>query len=146
MKPLIILNDDILLVEDNPGDAELTIRTLRKSGVTNKITHLKDGAQLLDYLFGFNRESAGHLPSLIILDIKIPKVDGLEALARIRQEGPSKMIPVIVFGSSEDHPDIRKALILGANSFIIKPLDWAGFLKALESLDQTWLSFSAVKI
>jgi two-component system response regulator len=140
------MNADIILVEDNPGDAELTIRTLRKSGATNKITHLKNGAQLLDYLFGFNRESAGHLPSLILLDIKMPKVDGLEALARIRQEANTKMIPVIVFGSSEDHPDIGRALILGANSYIIKPLDLSGFLKALECLDQTWLSFSAVKI
>ena len=140
------MNPEIILVEDNPSDAELTLRALRKSGVTNKIIHLKDGAQLLDYLFGCNMESAGQLPSLILLDIKLPKVNGLEALARIRQEGLSKMIPVIVFGSSEDHPDIRKALILGANSFIIKPLDWAGFLKALESLNQSWLSFSAVQV
>lgn len=140
------MNADILLVEDNPFDAELTLRALRKSRITNKIIHLNDGAQLLDYLFGFNRESAGHLPSLILLDIKMPKVDGLEALARIRQEANTKMIPVIVFGSSEDHPDINKALILGANSYIIKPLDLSGFLKSLESLDQSWLSFSAVNV
>ena len=140
------MNADIPIVEDNPGDAELTIRTLRKNGAANKITHLKNGAQLLEYLFGFNRESAGHLPPLILLYIKMPKVDGLEALARIRQEANTKMIPVIVFGSSEDHPDIGRALILGANSYIIKPLDLSGFLKALECLDQTRLSFSAVKI
>jgi two-component system response regulator len=140
------MNADIQLVEDNSGDAELTIRTLRKNGAANKITHQKDGAQLLEYLFGFNREPAGHLLSLILLDIKMPKVDGLEALARIRQEANTKMIPVIVFGPSEDHPDIGKALILRANSYIIKPLDLSGFLKALERLDQNLLSFSVVKI
>ena len=140
------MNTDILLVEDNPSDAELTLRALRKSGVSNKITHLKDGAQLLDFLYGFGRNSAGKLPFLILLDLKMPKVDGIEALARIRQEADTKMIPVIVFGSSDDHPDIRKAMALGANSYIIKPLDISGFLKALESIDQSCLSFNAVQV
>ena len=136
---------DILLVEDNPSDAELTLRAFRKGGVTNKIIHLKDGAQLLDYLFDFVREPKEKLPGLILLDIKMPKVDGLEVLTRIRQEAETKMIPVIVFGSSEDHPDIRKAMILGANSYIIKPLEISGFLKAMEGLDNSWLSFITVQ-
>lgn len=140
------MNTDILLVEDNPSDAELTLRALRKSGVSNKITHLKDGKQLLDYLFGFGRESAGKLPFLILLDIKMPKIDGLEALVRIRQEEDTKLIPVIVFGSSEDHPDIQKAMTLGANSFIIKPLEISSFMKAIESLDQSWLSFGTMHV
>lgn len=139
------MKTDILLVEDNPSDAELTLRAFRKGGVTNKIIHLKDGAQLLDYLFDFVREPKEKLPGLILLDIKMPKVDGLEVLTRIRQEAETKMIPVIVFGSSEDHPDIRKAMILGANSYIIKPLEISGFLKAMEGLDNSWLSFITVQ-
>jgi len=139
------MKTDILLVEDNPSDAELTLRAFRKGGVTNKIIHLKDGAQLLDYLFDFVREPKEKLLGLILLDIKMPKVDGLEVLTRIRQEAETKMIPVIVFGSSEDHPDIRKAMILGANSYIIKPLEISGFLKAMEGLDNSWLSFITVQ-
>jgi PleD family two-component response regulator len=99
----------------------------------------------LDYLFDFVREPKEKLPGLILLDIKMPKVDGLEVLTRIRQEAETKMIPVIVFGSSEDHPDIRKAMILGANSYIIKPLEISGFLKAMEGLDNSWLSFITVQ-
>jgi len=140
------MNADILLVEDNLSDAELTLRALHKSGVTNKIIHLKDGAQLLDYLFGFGRESAGELPHLILLDIKMPKVDGLEALHRIRQEVSTKKIPVVVFGSSEDHPDIQKALALGANSVIIKPLDISGFLRSVENIDHSWLKFNTIPV
>jgi len=140
------MNSDILLVDDNPSDAELTLRSFRKGGISNTITHLKNGEQLLHYLFDVGGESTGKLPFLILLDIKMPKIDGLEALARIRQDNKTKMIPVIVLGSSDDHPDIPKALRLGANSVIIKPLDLTGFLKATEGIDQSWISFTPIQV
>ena len=105
---------EILLAEDNMNDAELTIRALRKNKIANNIIHLKDGASVLDFLFGkgeFEKRNINNKPRIILLDLKMPKVDGLEVLKRIKEEGFTKNIPVVVLTSSRENPDIEKAYV-----------------------------------
>ena len=133
---------EILLVEDNMNDAELAIRALHKSKIANKIVHLKDGASALDFLFGkgeFEGRNVNHKPKVILLDLKMPKVDGMEVLEKVKSDEFTKNIPVVVLTSSKESPDIEKAYALGANSYIVKPVEFDGFIKAISELGFYWL-------
>lgn len=133
---------EILLVEDNMNDAELAIRALQKNKIANNIIHLKDGASALDFLFGkgeFENRNINNKPKIILLDLKMPKVDGLEVLKRIKEDDFTKEIPVVVLTSSRESPDIVKAYSLGANSYIVKPVDFDGFTKAIFGLGYYWM-------
>jgi CheY-like chemotaxis protein len=133
---------EILLVEDNMNDAELTIRALRKNKIVNNLIHLKDGASAIDFLFGkgeFAGRNINHKPKIILLDLKMPKVDGIEVLKKVKTEILTKKIPVIVLTSSKENPDIEKAYALGANSYIVKPVEFDGFMKAIADLGFYWI-------
>lgn len=133
---------EILLVEDNSNDAELTMRALRKNKIANSIIHVKDGACALDFLFGngtFEARNINNKPKIILLDLKMPKVDGIEVLRKIKTDELTKNIPVVVLTSSRENPDIEKAYSLGANSYIVKPVDFDGFSKAITNLGFYWL-------
>jgi len=133
---------EILLIEDNPNDSELTIRALKKNNFINKIIHLKDGAEALDFLFceGVN---AGHeknsKPKAIILDLKMPKVNGIEVLTRIKSDPQTKAIRVIVLTSSNEDPDVAACYALGVNSYIVKPVGFDKFTEAVAQLGLYWL-------
>ena len=134
---------EILLVEDNLNDAELTIRALRKHNMANNILHLKDGAAALDFLFGIgefkHRDTINNKPKVILLDLKMPKVNGLEVLEKIKSEELTNTIPVVILTSSKEHPDVEKCYALGANSYIVKPVEFDSFLKAVSDLGFYWL-------
>lgn len=133
---------EILLVEDNPNDAELTIRALKKNNLANNITHLEDGAAALDYLFceGIyaGRESFPR-PKVILLDLKMPKIGGIEVLTRVKSDERTQSIPVVVLTSSKEDPDIKRCYELGVNSYIVKPVGFDNFLKAVAELGMYWL-------
>ncbi|MFP5039594.1 response regulator [Parasediminibacterium sp. JCM 36343] len=133
---------EILLVEDNMNDAELTKRALSKNKILNTLIHLKDGASAIDFLFGkgeFEGRDISHKPKVILLDLKMPKVDGLEVLKVIKSDPLTKNIPVVVLTSSKENPDIEKSYELGANSYIVKPVDFDGFMKAVSEVGLYWL-------
>ncbi len=133
---------EILLVEDNMNDAELAIRSLRKNNITNNLIHLKDGAAALDFLFGkgaFAGRNINNKPKLILLDLKMPKVDGIEVLKKIKSEELTKKIPVVMLTSSKENPDIELSYSLGANSYIVKPVEFDGFSKAVAELGLYWV-------
>ncbi len=133
---------DILLIEDNEHDAEMTIRALKKSRITNVIVHLKDGVQALDFLFGsgeFADRDISERPKVILLDLKMPKVDGIEVLQQIKSNELTKSIPVVVLTSSKENPDIEKCYALGANSYIVKPVDFTGFMEAISHSGMYWV-------
>ncbi|RYD86760.1 MAG: response regulator [Sphingobacteriales bacterium] len=132
----------ILLIEDSLHDAELTIRALRKDNVAKHILHLKDGAIALDYLFGTGEYAGRDLankPKLILLDLKMPKVSGLEVLEKITEDASMRRIPVVVLTSSKEHPDVERAYQLGANSYIVKPVDFESFRTVVNTLGMYWL-------
>ena len=136
---------EILLVEDNLNDAELTMRALRKSKIANKVIHVKDGASAIDFLFGkgeYSDRDTSIRPKVILLDLKMPKVDGLEVLKLIKGNDLTKTIPVVVLTSSKENPDIELSYALGANSYIVKPVDFDGFMKAVSELGLYWLLFN----
>ena len=133
---------DVLLVEDNPRDAELTMRALKKRGVTAAVFHVKDGAVALDYLFG-RGEFAGRdprdQPRLVMLDLKLPKVDGIEVLRTIRGDERTRGLPVVVLTSSAEDRDVVEAYRLAVNSYIVKPVDFENFSDAVAQLGLYWL-------
>lgn len=133
---------EILLVEDNPSDAKLTLRTLLKSNLVNRIEHVKDGQAALDYLFRTGSH-ANRDPSLqlrmVLLDIKLPKVDGLEVLERIRADPLTANLPVVILTSSKQERDVARGYALRANSYIVKPVDFAQFAEAVRALGMYWL-------
>ena len=135
-------NGSILLVEDNPDDQKLTLRALKKNNITNDIVIAEDGAQALDYLFGTG-QFAGHdvrkPPALVLLDLKLPKVDGLAVLARIRADARTKTVPVVILTSSKEEQDLVKSYELGANSYVRKPVDFLEFVDAARQLGVYWL-------
>jgi two-component system response regulator len=136
---------DILLIEDNVNDAELAIRALRKNNVAKRIVHLKDGEDALDFLFGngqYTGRNTDNKPLVILLDLKMPKVSGLEVLEQIKSNKLTKKIPVVMLTSSKEHPDIEKAYLLGANSYIVKPVDFENFSKVVNDLGIYWLLLS----
>ena len=133
---------EILLVEDNLSDAELTIRALKKNNLANNLVHLKDGAEALDFLL-FQGMYAGrpgqNRPRVILLDLKMPKVSGLEVLRVIKSDLRTKDIPVVVLTSSKEDPDIRECYALGVNSYVVKPVDFENFVKAVGNLGLYWM-------
>jgi two-component system, response regulator len=125
----------IMLVEDNPDDVELTLRALEQSKVTNKIVVAHDGAEACEILFG----SEMLKPALILLDLKLPKIDGLELLKKIRGDERTKLLPVVILTSSKEEKDLVKSYSLGANSYIRKPVDFDQFIQAVGELGLYWL-------
>lgn len=133
---------EILLVEDNPNDVELTLRALRKRNLANKVHVVNDGAEALDYLFGATgpiESRKDHKPRVILLDLKLPKVDGMEVLRRIKADGNLKLIPVVVLTSSREERDLVDSYRLGVNSYIVKPVDFENFMNAVSDLGLYWL-------
>lgn len=133
---------EILLVEDNINDAELAIRALKRNNVANNITHLKDGAEAIDFLLGegkFKGRNVNNRPKVILLDLKMPKVSGIEVLEKIKSNDLTKRIPVVVLTSSKEHPDVERSYQLGANSYIVKPVDFESFRKTVNELGIYWL-------
>ncbi len=132
----------ILLVEDNPSDEELTLRALKKSNILNRVVVMRDGAEALDYLFARGAHasrSADEVPQVVLLDLKLPKVDGLEVLREIRADDRTKLLPVVVLTSSIQEQDVVSSYGLGANSYVRKPVDFTQFVEAVRQLGLYWL-------
>jgi len=132
----------ILLVEDNPDDEVLTLRALQKSNIMNEVMVARDGAEALDYLFAtgaYSGRDANELPELVLLDLKLPKVDGLEVLQRLRADERTRLLPVVVLTSSNEQRDILESYNLRANSYIRKPVDFVQFKEAVRQLGLYWL-------
>jgi len=132
---------EVLLVEDNASDAELTIRALKKHNLANKLMHVKDGAAALDILYGENgSETLGiNHPRLVLLDLKLPKVDGIEVLRRIKSDPRTKTIPVVVMTSSREDRDLESCYALGVNAYVVKPVEFEEFARAVSELGCFWL-------
>jgi len=132
----------ILLVEDNPDDVELTLRALKQYHVKNQINVVRDGAEALDYLFAtgaYADRDASALPAVVILDLKLPKVDGLEVLQRVRADERTKLVPIVVLTSSKEERDMVNSYKFGANSYVQKPVDFTQFIEAARQLGLYWL-------
>jgi two-component system response regulator len=132
----------ILLVEDNPDDEALTLRAFKKNSIANEVCVVRDGAEALDYLFcsgAYANRDAALVPELILLDLKLPKVDGLEVLRRIRGDERTRLQPVVVLTTSNEERDIISSYRLGANSYIRKPVDFDQFIEAVRQLGLYWL-------
>lgn len=135
-------NVDILLVEDNPTDAELCIRSLRKHNLANELLWVKDGAEALDFLFAtgaYAHRNTAKQPKVILLDLKMPKVDGFEVITKVRSDGMTRLIPIVVLTSSKDAPEILECYKLGANAFVNKPVEFDEFARAVAGLGLFWL-------
>lgn len=133
---------DILLVEDNPSDAELTIKALRKNKIINGLLHLQDGEDALDYIFAtgkYSDRNIDEIPKIILLDLKMPKIDGLEVLKKIKSDERTKIIPVVLLTSSKEDKDIFDSYKLGVNSYIVKPVEFENFVKAVSDVGLYWL-------
>ena len=132
----------ILLVEDNSSDAEMTIDALKKNNLANNLLHVKDGAAALDFIFGeggYADRPIEQKPKVILLDLKMPKVNGVEVLQKIRSDERTKNIPVVVLTSSKEDPDIKKCYDLGVNSYVVKPLAFDEFQKAISEVGLYWM-------
>lgn len=132
---------EILLVEDNPNDVELTLHAFRKNNLSNPIRVARDGAEALEYLFGLDGggKVTHILPRVVLLDLKLPKVDGLEVLRRIKSDPRTRTLPVVVLTSSKEEQDIVESYRLGVNSYIVKPVDFEQFTDAVRNLGLYWL-------
>lgn len=133
---------DVLLIEDNPNDAELTIRELRKHKLANSLFHVHDGEEALEFLFSTGRFADRNLeshPKVILLDIQMPKVNGIQVLEKLKANDSTRQIPVVMLTSSREDPDIHKCYLLGANSYIVKPVNFEGFAEAIKNLGFYWL-------
>lgn len=133
---------EILLVEDNPDEAELTIRSLKKNNLANHLVHIDDGEEALDFIFSKGKYAGdGKLfqPKIILLDLKLPKVDGLEILRQVKADETTKTIPVVVLTSSSQERDVIESYRLGVNSYIVKPVNFESFTKAITELGMYWL-------
>lgn len=136
---------DILLIEDNPSDAELTIRALRKNKIINALLHLHNGEDALEYIFGtgkYTGRNVEEVPKIILLDLKMPKIDGLEVLKKIKSDERTKIIPVVLLTSSKENKDIIDSYRLGVNSYIVKPVDFEDFVKAVSDVGLYWLTMN----
>ncbi|MCI0413658.1 response regulator [bacterium] len=133
---------EILLVEDNPNDVELTLRALKEHNLANKVHVVRDGAEALDYFFAagsYQGRNIEERPKVVFLDLKLPKVDGIEVLRKIKADDRTKVIPVVVLTSSKEEKDIVESYKLGVNSYIVKPVDFDKFLEAVSELGLYWL-------
>jgi len=133
---------EVLLVEDNPRDAELTIRALKRHNLANRLIHVEDGAEALDFLFGRGKYEGRQIdisPMVVLLDLKLPKVNGLEVLRSMKSDPRLHTIPVVIVTSSAEDPDIRAAYDLGANGYVIKPVQFDEFIEAMSKVGVYWL-------
>jgi two-component system response regulator len=133
---------EILLIEDNPEEAELTIRSLKKQNLANKLLHLDDGAEALDFIFTEGKYAGNKTafsPKLVLLDLKLPKVDGLEILRKMKADERTKAIPVVILTSSKEESDIIESYKLGVNSYIVKPVNFESFSKAVSEVGLYWV-------
>ncbi|HEX6693089.1 MAG TPA: response regulator [Longimicrobiales bacterium] len=129
----------ILLVEDNPDDEVLALRALTQNKIANQVDVARDGVEALEYLFGADGNPENALPQVVLLDLKLPRVDGLEVLRRIRADERTRLLPVVVLTSSSEEQDLVESYSLGANSYIIKPVDFTQFSEAVGRLGMYWL-------
>jgi len=132
----------ILLVEDSAADAEMTINALKTNNLANKLFHVKDGAEALDFIFAQGKYSHRKIedrPKVILLDLKMPKVNGIEVLQKIRADERTKTIPVVILTSSKEDPDVTKCYELGVNSYVVKPVEFDEFHKAISNLGLYWM-------
>ncbi|HEC05647.1 MAG TPA: response regulator [Thiolapillus brandeum] len=137
----------LLLVEDNPDDEALTLRALHKHNIANKIIVARDGQEALDYLFGkgdFADRDTAQLPQVILLDLKLPKVDGLEVLQQLRSNPQTRAVPVVILTSSNEEQDLIRSYELGANSYVRKPVDFEQFIEAARQLGLYWMVLNEV--
>jgi two-component system response regulator len=133
---------EVLLVEDNPQDAELTIRALKRHNLANRLIHVEDGAEALDFLFGRGNYEGRRIdisPKVVLLDLKLPKVNGLEVLRAMKNDSRLQTIPVVMVTSSAEHPDVKSAYDLGANGYVIKPVQFDSFMEAMSRVGIYWL-------
>ena len=133
---------DVLLVEDNPNDALLTIRSLKEQNLANEIVHLSDGQAALDYLFAegtYSSQNIQKVPKVVLLDLKLPKVGGLQVLKRLRDDARTKLLPIVILTSSQEESDLVESYKLGANSYIVKPVEFENFSKAIREVGLYWL-------
>jgi len=132
---------EVLLVEDNIDDANLTIRALKKNNLANQLFHVKDGVEALDFIYGQGQYAGRNTvkPKLILLDLKMPKVDGKEVLKKLKSDVLTKDIPIVMLTSSKEDPDIKACYELGANSYIVKPVEFDKFQKTVSELGMYWL-------
>lgn len=133
---------EILLIEDSKLDAEMTLRALKKNRIANRVVHINDGAAALDFLFGrgiYEGRNVQNKPKLILLDLKMPKVDGIQVLQSIKSDETTRRIPVVVLTSSKENPDIEKCYDLGANSYIVKPVGFDNFTSAIATSGMYWM-------
>lgn len=138
-------NIEILFAEDSEDDAMLTMRALKKSGLDNKLHHVKDGAEALDFMYCrgvYASRNIQEYPKLILLDLKMPKVSGMEVLEKIKSDPNIKSIPVVILTSSQEDPDIKKCYDLGANSYIVKPVDSDKFFQSIKEVGLYWMGLS----
>lgn len=135
-------NVEILLVEDNNSDAELTLRALKKNNLANQIVIVTDGEEALNFIFARGSFSERNIPRVILLDLKLPKVDGLEVLKIIKEDPRTKIIPVVVLTSSTEEKDIIESYRLGVNSYIVKPVDFTKFIATIRDLGMYWLAIN----
>jgi two-component system response regulator len=137
-----MVENNILLVEDNPDDEDLTLRALEQNRIKNAVVVARDGAEALDYLFGTGKyagRDTNLLPQVVLLDLKLPKIDGLEVLRRLRADNRTKLLPVVILTSSNEEQDKLKGYSLGANSYVRKPVDFIQFTDAVKQLGLFWL-------
>ena len=134
----------ILLVEDNTDDVDLTVYALKKNKFTHKLVVMRDGVEALDYLFGEGKNGKNDLPGLILLDLKLPRINGLQVLEKLRSSERTRLVPVVVMTSSKEERDVNETYRLGANSYIRKPVDFNEFIESIKNVLHYWLALNVL--